>query len=176
MSALCSVIELLFIFFVFVNFSIDHVFFVFGHVQFVVFANFSNAIQVLVMYLNLWVYLIVFVFIGCVLILWYLHFNFLYFLILVIFFKCILICECTCLFSIRCRSAVQFFCICWVERNFFSLTIFGGNLSAGDVHSSVTMDRMSKCDNGQAASPYSLEVYSGDLPAHLRSGIVTVFP
>ena len=29
----------------------------------------------------------------------------------------------------------------WVERNFFSLTVFGGNLLAGDVHSSVTMDR-----------------------------------
>ena len=28
----------------------------------------------------------------------------------------------------------------WVEKNFFSLTIFGGNLLAGDVHSSVTMD------------------------------------
>ena len=70
-----------------------------------------------------------------------LQFNFLYFLILVIFFKCILICECTCLFCIRCRSAVQFFCIFWVERNFFSLTVFGGNLSAGDVHSTVTMDR-----------------------------------
>ena len=29
----------------------------------------------------------------------------------------------------------------WVERNFFSLTVFGGNLLAGDVHSRVTMDR-----------------------------------
>ena len=34
-----------------------------------------------------------------------------------------------------------FFCICWVERSFFSLTAFGGNLLAVDVHSSVTMDR-----------------------------------
>ena len=29
----------------------------------------------------------------------------------------------------------------WVERNFFSLTIFGENLLADDVYSSVTMDR-----------------------------------
>ena len=28
----------------------------------------------------------------------------------------------------------------WVEKNFFSLTVFGGNLLSGDVHSSVTMD------------------------------------
>ena len=28
----------------------------------------------------------------------------------------------------------------WVERNFFSMTVFSGNLLAGDVHSSVTMD------------------------------------
>ena len=45
-------------------------------------------------------------------------------------------------FVLRQRSAVQFFfCICWVERSFFSLTAFGGNLLAVDVHSSVTMDR-----------------------------------
>ena len=56
-------------FFVFVNFSNVHVCFVFGHVQFFVFANFGNVIQVLDMYLNLRVYLIVFVFIGFVLIL-----------------------------------------------------------------------------------------------------------
>ena len=29
----------------------------------------------------------------------------------------------------------------WVVRTFFSLTVFGRNLLAGDVHSSVTMDR-----------------------------------
>ena len=40
----------------------------------------------------------------------------------------------------------------WVERNFFSLTVFGWNLLAGDVHSSVTMDR-----HVQLASAYSLE-------------------
>ena len=28
-----------------------------------------------------------------------------------------------------------------VERNFFSLTVLGRNVSAGDVHSSLTMDR-----------------------------------
>ena len=31
---------------------------------------------------------------------------------------------------------------------------------------------MSKLDNGQAESPYSLKVYSGHLPAHLRPGVV----
>ena len=29
----------------------------------------------------------------------------------------------------------------WVERNFVSLTVFGGNLLLSDVHSSVTMGR-----------------------------------
>ena len=29
----------------------------------------------------------------------------------------------------------------WVERSFFSLTVFGGNLLAGDVNWSMTMDR-----------------------------------
>ena len=76
--------------FVFVNFSIAHVCFVFCHVQFFVFFNFSNA-----------------------------H-----------------VC-----FVLRHRIAVQCFCIFWVERNFFSLTVFGGNLLAGNVHSRVTMDR-----------------------------------
>ena len=33
----------------------------------------------------------------------------------------------------------SFFCIC--SRNFFSLAVSSGNLLAGDVHSSVTMDR-----------------------------------
>ena len=28
-----------------------------------------------------------------------------------------------------------------VERNFFSLTVLGRNVSAGDVYSSLTMDR-----------------------------------
>ena len=52
-------------FFVFIIFSNAHVCFVFRHAQFFVFANFvANVIQVLVMYLNLRVYLIVFVFIG----------------------------------------------------------------------------------------------------------------
>ena len=69
MSVLFSVIELRFSFFVFVNFSSVHVYFVFHHVQFFVFTNSSNVIQVLIMYLNLRVYLAVFVFIGCVLIL-----------------------------------------------------------------------------------------------------------
>ena len=95
-------------------------------------------------------YLLVFVFIGCVFILWYfvvqcfcilfvlssimlslvtfmsvlcsVMFSFLYFSILVMF------------------MSVQFFCICCVERNFFSLAVFGGNL-LGDIHSSVAVDR-----------------------------------
>ena len=71
MSVLFSVIELRFSFFVFANFSSVHVCFVFHHVQFFVFTNFGNVIQVLIMYLNLRVYLAVFVFICCVLILWY---------------------------------------------------------------------------------------------------------
>ena len=44
-------------------------------------------------------------------------------------------------FVLRHKITVQCFCICWVEWNFFSLTAFNGNLLAGDVHSSVTMDR-----------------------------------
>ena len=35
----------------------------------------------------------------------------------------------------------SFFCIYWVEKNFFSLTVFGGNLLAGHVHSSIAMNR-----------------------------------
>ena len=99
LSVLCYIIELLFMFFVFVNFNNFHVCFVFRHVQFFAFANFSNAIQVLVMYLNLRVYLVVFCLyrlsisslILCAS-------GYLYFSILVMFFKCILTCECTCLF------------------------------------------------------------------------------
>ena len=85
------------------------------------------------------------------------------------FFKCslcILICEFTYLFlsllkkccsvillyllnlvmfiSVLCSNIevlFSFFCIYWVERNFFSLTVFGGNLLAGHVHSSIAMNR-----------------------------------
>ena len=106
-------------------------------------------------------YLIVFVFIGCVFILWYFVLQFcLYFSILVMFFKCswcVLICECT-LFVLVVDVLFSFFIVFvnfsnihwfsvkikvsdWVERNFFSLIVFGGNLLVGDVHSSVTMDR-----------------------------------
>ena len=56
-------------FFAFVSFSNVHVCFVFRHVQFFVFANFINVIQALVMYLNLRMYLIVFVLISGVFIL-----------------------------------------------------------------------------------------------------------
>ena len=34
---------------------------------------------------------------------------------------------------------------------------------------------MSKRDNGYTASPYSLEAYSGHLPAHLRSEVIPSF-
>ena len=96
-------------------------------------------------------------------------FIFLYFSILLMFPKsslCILICKCAnvlvCFvlrhrsvqffvffsfsnvhvcFMLRYRSAVQIFCICWKERNFFLLAAFGGKLLASDVHSSVAMDR-----------------------------------
>ena len=44
--------------FFFVNFSNAHVCFMFRHVQFFVFVNFSNVIQVLYMFLNLQVYLV----------------------------------------------------------------------------------------------------------------------
>ena len=71
----------------------------------------------------------------------------LYLLISVMFFKCssslcILICECACLFfAFVVEVLFSFFCICWVERNFFSLTVFDENLLAGDVYSSVALDR-----------------------------------
>ena len=55
----------------FANFSNVHVCFVFRHVQFFSFFNSINVLQVLIMYLSLRVYLIIFVFIGCVFILWY---------------------------------------------------------------------------------------------------------
>ena len=58
----------------------------------------------------------------------------------------------------------------WVDRNFFSLAVFGGNLLAGDVHSSVAMDsHVQACQwTGSIslltwgllwASAYSLEVW-----------------
>ena len=86
-------------------------------------------------------------------------------LILVIFFKCslcILICECTCLFFIFVVEVFfSFFCICWVERNFFWLAVFGENLLAGDVYSSVALDR--HVQDRQ------------HVPTHLRPGAVTAF-
>ena len=41
------------------------------------------------------------------------------------------------------------------------MTVFSGNTLGGDVHLSVTMDRHVQSDNEHAASPYSLEDYSG---------------
>ena len=101
MSVLCSVIEVLFSFFVFVNFSNVHVCFVFYHLQFLVFFNINNvhvcfvlrhrsAVQFfLPLYLST---LVMFMPVLCSVM-----FSFLYFSILLMFFKCslcILICEC----------------------------------------------------------------------------------
>ena len=154
-----------------------------------------------VLYLTIWVIFIkcilickcIFVFIGCVFILWYFVLQvFLCFSILVMFFKCILICECICCFCLHllcvyslilCTSDffVFFnfsnvlwgylnlwacsFVLVFVEEVLFRLAVFSKNLLAGDVHYRVALDRHV---SGQAASPYSLEAYSGHLPAHLR--------
>ena len=125
-----------------------------------------------------------------------------YLSILVIFIKCslyILICECiwlflsssaVCLFfdtlyfsffvffnfsnvfSVYLNLRVYLFVLVFVVEVLFRFIVFRRNLLAGDVHSSVALDRHV---NGQAASLYSLEVYSGHLPAHLRPEAVAVF-
>ena len=64
------------------------------------------------------------------------------------------------------------FVLVFVVEVLFRFIVFRRNLLAGDVHSSVALDRHV---NGQAASLYSLEVYSGHLPAHLRPEAVAVF-
>ena len=116
-------------FFVFVNFSNVHVCFVFHYVQFFVFPNLNNVHQVLVVYLNLRVYLIVFVFIGWVFILWYFELQF-----FVIFnFSNVL--------SVYLNLRVYLFVLVFVTEALFRLAVFSGNLLAGDVHSSVTMDK-----------------------------------
>ena len=53
----------------------------------------------------------------------------------------------------------------WVEKSFFSLTVFGGILLAGDIHSSVTMDRHVR--GWQWTGMYNL-----NLPPHLGSEAV----
>ena len=88
-------------------------------------------------------------------------FSFLYFPFLVIFFKCswcILIYECTCFFFVFVVEVLFSFFVFvnfsnvpwfwgkktvsdWVARNFSSLTVFGENLLADDMHSSVALDR-----------------------------------
>ena len=94
-----------------------------------------------------------------------LYVSFLYFSILVMFFKCILICECIfafigCVFilwyfklqffvffnfsnvlSVYLNLRVYLFIFVFVVEVLFRLAVFGENLLAGDVHSSVTMDR-----------------------------------
>ena len=122
--------------------------------------------------------------------------------ILVIFIKCslyILICECiwlflsssaVCLFfdtlyfsffvffnfsnvlSVYLNLRVYLFVLVFVVEVLFRFIVFRRNLLAGDVHSSVALDRHV---NGQATSLYSLEVYSRHLPAHLRPEAVAVF-
>ena len=161
MSAFCYVIELLFsFFFVFVNFSNAHVCFVFRHVQFFVFANLINVIQVLLMYLNLRVYLIVFVFIGCMFVLWYfvlqvffvffnfsnvlqVHLNLRLYLFVFVFVVEVLFSFFIAIVNFR---NVYWFTVIikvsdWVERKLFSLAVFDGNLLTGGVHSSVALDR-----------------------------------
>ena len=117
------------------------------------------------------------------------------------------ICICLLLDSLKC-SYVLFFLFCffcfsvfvnfsnvhwfsvkikvsgWIERNFFSLAVFGGNLLADDVQSSVTMvrhvqswqwiDSICLLTWGLLlASVCSLEAYPGHLPAHSRHATVT---
>ena len=94
-----------------------------------------------VMYLNLPVYLIVFIFIGCVFILWYFVLQFFVFFsfsyVLQVYLN-LRVCLFVFVFIVE---VLLSFCICWVERNFFSLAVFGGNLLAGHAHSSVALDR-----------------------------------
>ena len=115
------------------------------------------------------------------------------------FIKCILICKCiwlflsswvVCLFfdtlyfrfflflnfsnvlSGYLNLRVYLFVLVFVAELLFRLAVFSENLPAGDVHSSVELDRhvngLDRHVNGQAASPYSLEAYSRHLLAHLR--------
>ena len=82
--------------------------------------NFSNVLQV---YLNLRVYLFVFVFVVKVL------FIFFFFLIVFVSFSNVH------WFSVKVKVSD------WVERDFFSLPVFGGNLLRGDIQPSMTKDR-----------------------------------
>ena len=75
-------------------------------------------------------------------------------------------------FSVYLNLRVYLFVLVFVVEVLFRFIVFRRNLLAGDVHSSVALDRHV---NGQAASLYSLEVYSGHLPAHLRPEAVAVF-
>ena len=143
-------------------FSNVHVCFVLRHVQFFVFFIFSNILQVLVMYINLWVYLIVFIFIGRVFILWYFVVQFFVFanfsnvlqvfmtylnLRVYLFFFFVFDVEVLFSFFVFVNfSNVPWFwgkktVSDWVARNFSSLTVFGENLLADDMHSSVALDR-----------------------------------
>ena len=63
-------------------------------------------------------------------------------------------------FVFRDRSVVQFFCICCVERNFFSLAVFSGNILAGDAHSSVTVDRQHLSAHLKSEPVLSFSYYS----------------
>ena len=159
---LCFALYRAHFFFVFVNFSNVHLCFVFHHFQFFVFFNFINVLQVLVMYLNLLMHFIAFVFIGCVFILWHFVVQFFVFFnfsnVLQVFIMYLNLWVYLFVFALVVEVLLSFFIAVinfsnvhwlsfkikvsdWVEMYFFSLTVFGGNLLAGDVHSSVTMDR-----------------------------------
>ena len=132
---------------------------------FFVFFNFSNVLQAFIVYLNLPVYLFVFAFAVEVL------FSFCFFFIAFVNFSNVH------WFSVKIKASD------WVERNFFSLAVFGRNLLAGDVHSSMALDRhvqawqwigsISLVPWGLLwATACSLEAYSGHLSPQLRPGVV----
>ena len=107
----------------FLSLSVVCLFFDTLYFSFFVSFNFSNVLQVFRMYLNLRVYLFAFIFVIEVL------FSFFF-------------CVCVCVivnFSDMHYFSVKIKVSDWVERNFFSLTIFGGNFLAWDVHLSMTI-------------------------------------
>ena len=143
-------------------FSNVYVCFVLRHVQFFVFSIFSNILQVLVMYINLWVYLIVFIFIGRVFILWYFVVQFfvfdnfsnvlqvfmtylnlrVYLLVFFVFVVEVLLSFLYLLILIMFLGSVVKKQSQWLgSKNFSSLTVFGENLLADDMHWSVALDR-----------------------------------
>ena len=173
-------------------FSNVYVCFVLRHVQFFVFSIFSNILQVLVMYINLWVYLIVFIFIGRVFILWYFVVQFfvfdnfsnvlqvfmtylnlrVYLLVFFVFVVEVLLSFLYLLILVMFLGSVVKKQSQWLgSKNFSSLTVFGENLLADDMHSSVALDRHLQ----DRQHLFILKTYSGHLPAHLRPATIAVF-